>query len=1040
MDTTPTHSATKPRDDALDRLSAAIERAAHLLPAQGPITVFIHHNTLHAFEDLPFHEGVRRAASIYGCQPYLTEDRYREELRLGRIRIDTLKAVLARDLGDRADEEVAPFGTLLDLRLAMLQYPLRVGTTEELTWFVAESNAMRRVRAEASFAVRSRMIAETRRWVVRDLRRVDDDEDEGGRASADGGEAFKDLLRRFGGGSRIESWTDEDWEGFAVYALWRACRDGASGPPPFTSPPSASIRPRNLLFEATGEDADELVHGVLVPFCAAFLDRGVARRRLPKREEGFWRAFRGLYGEPGGEVEPWRRGLAEELARLEREGVGPLGSIRESLAAFGVSEGDWDPFLSETLLALRGWAGMIHHVESRGDREGHSIPEGSLVEFLAARLVLERFATASVARSGLGVAAPASGFWRLLRERSDPHWPPSVERRAFLAFQLAQIFGTSPGALHELGRSGWATLLREIEGFSGLERRRILHEAYEQRFYIRSLDAVALHSRRPAPAGPSRFQAVFCLDEREESIRRHIEEVAPDSETFGVAGFFSIAMYYRGVGDARFAPLCPASIRPGHYVVEEAVAPAEAESRRRALRRALGMASRWLHAGSRSIGVGTVLSAFLGVAASVPLVARTLFPRTTGRFRGRMTRFARPPLTRLRLERIDPEPGPDVGGQGFTVEEMTDVAETVLREIGLTSGFARLVFVIGHGSTSLNNPHESAHDCGACGGARGGPNARALAWMLNDRRVRLGLASRGLIVPDHAVFVGGMHNTSDESMTFYDVDLVPESRRREFEAARAEIERACDRDALERCRRFRSAPLTIGPAAARRRVEGRAADLAQARPEWGHATNGLCVVGRRALTRGLFLDRRAFLGSYDPERDDADGTILERALQAAVPVCAGISLEYYFSYVDNAGWGAGTKLPHNITALVGVMDGASSDLRTGLPWQMVEIHEPVRILFVVEASAETVARVLERNPGLARPFRNAWARLALVAPGAGRVSVFVDGEFQPYEPRAAALPRASSSRDWSRGWRDHLEFAEISSAGPQAATTSGRTR
>src|SRR5262249_56779581 len=135
------------------------------------------------------------------------------------------------------------------------------------------------------------------------------------------------------------------------------------------------------------------------------------------------------------------------------------------------------------------------------------------------------------------------------------------------------------------------------------------------------------------------------------------------------------------------------------------------------------------------------------------------------------------------------------------------------------------------------------------------------------------------------------------------------------------MEQACDRDAHERSRRFVSAPLTNSFIAARRHVEGRAEDLAQVRPEWGHATNAITIVGRREWSRGLFLDRRAFLTSYDPSQDDADATILTRVLQAVFPVCGGINLEYYFSNVDNKGYGAGTKLPHNLAALLGVMDG-----------------------------------------------------------------------------------------------------------------------
>ena len=54
---------------------------------------------------------------------------------------------------------------------------------------------------------------------------------------------------------------------------------------------------------------------------------------------------------------------------------------------------------------------------------------------------------------------------------------------------------------------------------------------------------------------------------------------------------------------------------------------------------------------------------------------------------------------------------------------------------------------------------------------------------------------------------------------------------------------------------------------------------------------------------------------------------------------AGINLEYFFSSVDNEVYGCGTKLPHNVTGLLGVMNGHQGDLRTGLPLQMVELHD-----------------------------------------------------------------------------------------------------
>jgi uncharacterized protein YbcC (UPF0753/DUF2309 family) len=173
------------------------------------------------------------------------------------------------------------------------------------------------------------------------------------------------------------------------------------------------------------------------------------------------------------------------------------------------------------------------------------------------------------------------------------------------------------------------------------------------------------------------------------------------------------------------------------------------------------------------------------------------------------------------------------------------------------------------------------------------------------------------------------------------------------------------------------------------------------------------------------MDRRTFLNSYDPEQDDAEHTILTRILKAAVPVCAGINLEYYFSYVDPTGWGCGTKLPHNVTSLLGVMDGAASDLRTGLPWQMVEIHEPVRLLFVVETSPEVMLRIMDRNEEIGMIFRHAWAQLATLDPRSSRIHLYRNNRFEVYQPETTDLPKVKSSVDWYAGWRDHLGYAVL---------------
>jgi uncharacterized protein YbcC (UPF0753/DUF2309 family) len=713
--------------------------------------------------------------------------------------------------------------------------------------------------------------------------------------------------------------------------------------------------------------------------------------------------------------------------------------IQDALDQFGIEDAEMEDFITQTLLALRGWAGMLWQMESNAEWTVHPAPAGSLEEYLAVRLVLERIAAAHCLAEHLPGIAPRDARGKLLERAPRKSTQLSRDQLAFIVFQLAQTRGWKPEDISRLQPEEWQRLVSEIESFSEVERRRSYHLAYERRYRNQTLDAFAAHQQYSQPLEDvPRFQIVCCIDEREESFRRHLEEVAPDCQTFGMAGFFGMAMYYRGVADAHYKPLCPVNVKPKHYVQEEVAHSFESSHRRRtAARRALGKTSHLLHTGSRSALAGALM-ALLGTVASVPLVLRVLMPRLAAQIAGRFGSFVRPPqMTRLVIERSESDPGPMNGHVGYSVEEMAAIAEGVLRDLGLTERFARLVFIAGHGSSSLNNPHSSAYNCGACGGGRGGPNARALAIILNDQRIRERLAARGLDIPQQTFFVGSYHNTCDDSVDYFDLDRLPSSHHGDFEYARQAIEEARARSAHERCRRFETAQLTLSADAALRHVEARSEDLSQVRPELGHATNAVCYVGRRWRTRGLFLDRRTFLTSYDPTQDDEEARILERILKAVIPVCGGINLEYLFSYLDPAGYGCSSKLPHNIVSLLGVMDGAASDLRPGLPWQMVEIHEPVRIMFILETAPEKVLAVLARNPNLEAIVNNGWVQLSVLDPNSAHIQVIREGKFSAYRPATTTLPIVQASIQWYRGWRDHLGYATVlPPTGGAAAATS----
>ncbi|WP_373650030.1 DUF2309 domain-containing protein [Schlesneria sp. DSM 10557] len=1009
-------------------LKSVIQRAASLLPAQGPITAFVFFNTLQALEDLPFDEGVQKGARLFGCQPYLSEDTYREKLTQDRIHLDDLALALKRDLKEQSDIAIATITTRHQLRLAMLQYPLRTGPTEELKWFVAETDALTQIRSDAPTSVRDRFLIETKHWVMRDLRIS------AGRTAKVSRPAsgyvplpLDELIERFGKSS-IERWTPATWQAFALQALWRVCRNGMHNVPPYVESRVPFVRHRDVLRAATSFDTDSLVHPVLIRFCAAFTDQGFANWSLPYREQGFFHSFLDLYSQSSGPPDRWMAELAPELSQIKASGQDPLQSVVESLEILGVKHEEWEDFITASLLALRGWTGLIWQLEARPDRQAISAPPGSLIEFLAVRLILERIALRFAAREYLQYSGPLGQLRESAGAKLSKLSLSSIEQRAFLVFQLAQVLGWSPAKLFRLTPADWSDLIHEIETFTSMERRRIFHQAFERHMRAQTLDAMSVHTQRTCSRVEApKFQAVFCLDAREESFRRHLEEVMPRVETFGAAGFFGVPMYYKGVTDAHFTALCPIVIRPQHWITEEVDAALEDQHQRRAkTRRAIGAASHNVHVRSRSVTGGALLTASLGVLASIPLVARVLFPRLTARIRRHAGKFVEPPrMTRLHLERKGAKPGPTPEGIGFNIEEMANIGERLLRDIGLTSGFARLVLFMGHGSFCLNNPHKSCYDCGACCGGAGSPNARALAAMLNDKRVRTILRERGLPIPEDVHFLGGLHNTCTDSVTFYDVHQLPDSHRADLAEAEQALELACERNAHERCRRFQSAPLDLTFAAARRHVEGRSQDLAQTRPEFGNASNAICFVGRRARVRGLYLDRRCFLQSYEPHEDDADCSILARILGAVVPVCSGINLQYFFSYIDPAGWGSGTKLPHNVTSLLGVMDGALSDLRPGLPWQGVEIHEPVRLLMIIETTPDGIRRIMERSETVRNIIQNGWVQLALLDPDSNQILVFREDEFHRYQPTNTDLPQAMTSADWYRGWREHLGFAQI---------------
>ncbi len=704
-----------------------------------------------------------RGAAVFGCEPYLTEDRYRDALAKGphpvrRPAGGSRRRPRRRGATTRSARP-AP-GSTCAWRCSSTRSC--AGPADELRWFVAETDALRRVRPEASAAARGR--AGRRDAAVGDARPARPQRGEPrvgpGTLRPVRSGAHRELVRRTPGRrSRSKP---------SGTSAATACGLFPRTTPPATPP----VRHRDLLLVVTGVDTDRWVHDVLIRFTAAFLDQGVSHWPLPDRET---RATSGRSARStrraGGPPDRWLRGLPAEAARLLDAAATRLESACESLAALGVPTGEWDEYLSARRCSpLRGWAGMVRQVENRGRprcrtrsrraASSSSWPSGCCWNG-------SRWRTRPASRSAYG--GPLADLRDELRAarpgRRAARRPRSGRSRCS---NSPRSSGWSPDDLHRLhpGRVGRAASARSRRSptssgggcstsptsggsATSASTRCALHAAAEAGRPARSRWSPASTSGRSRSAGTWRKSP--------RTARRS-----------GRPGSSASRCTTAGAADAHFVPLCPIVIRPRHWVEERVEDDGAAEDSRTAPGPA-GARRGGAPAPRRQPDVRARGGALgrLGVLASRPAGRPDPVPRGwrrgSRRSAGSLVRRRRRP--RLLLERTEPRRrGRSAAGSGSPLGEMADIAERLLRDIGLTAGFARLVFVLGHGSDSLNNPHKSAYDCGACGGQSGGPNGRAVAHILNDPRVRAGLAARGLVDPGRRpCSSAGCHNTCNDS-------------------------------------------------------------------------------------------------------------------------------------------------------------------------------------------------------------------------------------------------------------------------------------
>ena len=471
----------------------------------------------------------------------------------------------------------------------------------------------------------------------------------------------------------------------------------------------------------------------------------------------------------------------------------------------------------------------------------------------------------------------------------------------------------------------------------------------------------------PPVARPThKVQAAFCIDVRSEPLRRHLEAAWEEVATLGVAGFFGMPITHASAGPERDLPRLPGLLAPRYRTAE--APPMAPLHRRRYQQEASRQGVR--HAKYHALSTFTLVET-TGLAWAWKLIRDS-----------RRRPAASPSPTLLA------GPFHAVGGEPLTTAERVELARGLLEGLAPGGEVAPLLVLVGHDSASDNNPHHAGLTCGACGGQGGGLNARLAARLLNDPEVRRGLAARGIALPEGTHVLAATHCTLTDRVTLHDTDAMPEALApllKRFEQALAEAGRTT--------REARAATLGVAAEDDATRLAAlarRGGDWSQPRPEWGLANNAALLLAPREASRGRDLAGRVFLHEYHPAHDP-DGRTLEALMSAPMLVANWINLQYFASRADPERHGAGNKLLHSVLGgHIGVIEGNSPQLRTGLPWQSLHDgsdwrHEPLRLTVVIDAPRERIEGVLARQPDVARLVDHRWLWLCrLTASGLER--------------------------------------------------------
>jgi hypothetical protein len=679
----------------------------------------------------------------------------------------------------------------------------------------------------------------------------------------------------------------------------------------------ALLEGRRLFGSAQAIPKLEAVNRELIKWCGVFLDMGQGTIEAPNRDKGFYAAFLSL-SIYDHSLHLGCKTLKSWLHTLPEHAE---ETIVLCLNKLGVAFEHQESFIKESFTSLPGWAGYVkwRSVWKNSSATDDYCPV-TLVDFIAVRLIL----TATL-------------------------WPEARWEKKSIKNETGLI-------------ESMVARIKESE------------QTYQHELMKKLMPQVKTIQRAQTRADA---QLVFCIDVRSEPFRRSLEPLGA-YETLGFAGFFGIPARIHDSNSGTSKDSCPVLLKPRYDIEEQPIASAlPCVKKSEQGKEHFKMLKNVYHDLKYNFSTPFALVETLGAWCGITMLAKTVAPGLSDKTRTAFSRQFMPTLATQPVVKMDRSNSV----YGISPAEQALYGEAVLKMMGLTQNFAKLVVFCGHRSTTKNNPYASALDCGACGGNHGGSNAKILAAILNNQSVRQTLAERGITIPDDTLFYAAEHDTTTDEMTLYETDLRPQSHQELLQNLTRDLSRARSINSQARCQTFglKKSSQSI------QTTTTRSCDWAEVRPEWGLARNAAFIIGPRQLTRHINLDGRSFLHSYDWTQDE-EGSSLETILTAPMVVAEWINTQYLFSTLDNVSYGSGSKITHNVTGQLGIMQGNGSDLMHGLPLQSVNssdedaYHAPQRLLTVVYAPRAIVDAIIARQDILKTLFFNGWVTLVVIEP------------------------------------------------------------